>query len=152
MSSRLQAWQRAIERAREGDLSGLVYLLCVPEQEIATVKTDAKGALIWRYTFAPLPNDPAVREAIVFELMRERPKSRGKAPRVNRAEAELIRSLHRLNRHNGMIDDASRDQLARFWKLPLGTLDDILRRRKTYADDYEARPKETLRLARNKAR
>jgi hypothetical protein len=151
MTRETKAWERALARARDGDPSGLVYLLCTPMQEIATAGVDKKGARVWRFEFAPLPDDPALRRAIVDELMRERPKVRGKARSVERNEAELIRLAHRW-RGTGVTAEASRAELARIWKLSPGTLYDILRRRKTYADDYQAQPKEAKRIARNKAR
>jgi hypothetical protein len=151
MTRHTKAWQRALARARDGDPSGLVYLLCTPMQEIATGDVDGNGARVWRFEFAPLPDDPVLRRAIVDELMRERPKVRGKGRKVDRNEAELIRMTHR-TRSSGVTAETSRAAIAKIWKLSPGTLDDILRKRKTYADDYQAQPKEAKRIARNKTR
>jgi hypothetical protein len=79
--------------------------------------------------------------AAARELMRKRPGVRGKRPAVDRVQAFFIRLTYEADRRDGMTDEAARARLAALYKIARGTLDDIIEQRKTYAPDYEARPK-----------
>jgi hypothetical protein len=151
------SWLRAIRQARRGDLDRLIFLLCVPQNEIGTERRDARGARVVRHEFLSLPDDPWLRGLIVSALLRGRRGPRGRPAKADPIAAHLVRLQHAENRRQGLSDKESRKRLFTFYgpafSLEPGTLDDIIEARKTYAADYERHPKFTKqRLARKISR
>jgi hypothetical protein len=150
----LDGWRKMLGLAREGKPEFLIEAMIVPVEEFATEEIDAEGRKIWRQRFRPLPDDADLRREILdtfIDLGRRGNGRRGRKRSIPARDLGLVIGMLPLLMGDGMTRDQAEQWLADAYKTSVGTVQDALRQRKTYAPDV-APSKEVRRLRGKKTR
>ena len=151
MTDPLANWRWMLRLAREGEPAMLIEALTVPVEEVATDAVDDTGRRIWRLSFRPLPDDADLRREIVATLAdmgRRGNGRRGRKRAIPARDAGLVLGLLAMLMADGLSREQAEAWIAAGYRCSVGTVQDVLRERKTYAPD--AAPQKEARRLRGK--
>lgn len=132
----IEVWQSCLQLARDGDTQFFRHLVREStEVDLVTI---------------PLAILEEMLNAFEVVAVAGSSRGRGRKPRFNRPTAALIRLFHQQDLSRGMTVTASTKRLAAKFEAKIGTIRDIVDRRKTYALVKRSESKETIRLRRKK--